>query len=181
MFAVLQRKVERLKAALTSTHSIMFGNASLGSGIVLNMNPHITATGWKRSLYIRLSKEPCCLSKEPYLPHRPQHECSHHSHWWETIPIFFEPSPEFFQRSPLFYIILNISSHITETLLGKEPYILSKEPCILHRSQQKPPHHSHWCEKSPVFYQKSPVFYQKSPVFYQKSPVFHQKSPGSIK
>ena len=28
MFAVLQRKVERLKAALTSTHSIMFGNAS---------------------------------------------------------------------------------------------------------------------------------------------------------
>ena len=42
-----QKKVERLKAALASTHPIIFGSSSSSSGIVLNMNPHITATGMK--------------------------------------------------------------------------------------------------------------------------------------
>jgi phosphatidylinositol 3-kinase len=41
-----QKKVDRLKAALSSTHPIIFGSStSSNSGIVLNMNPHITATG----------------------------------------------------------------------------------------------------------------------------------------
>lgn len=37
------KKVERLKAALASTHSMIFGSG--GSGVRLNMNPNIIATG----------------------------------------------------------------------------------------------------------------------------------------
>lgn len=45
-----QKKVDRLKAALSATHPIIFGSPSSNSGIVLNMNPHITATGFYEPL-----------------------------------------------------------------------------------------------------------------------------------
>lgn len=37
------KKIERLKAALASTHSMIFGSG--GTGVRLNMNPNIIATG----------------------------------------------------------------------------------------------------------------------------------------